>query len=144
MGINRNIVECKFRCHITSLNPFAVLIETLWNVNPANTRPSSILVSVLIETLWNVNFIRCQRTTQGIQVLIETLWNVNAEPIMLFLISLICINRNIVECKWNMKQDGICDAAVVLIETLWNVNHHQSAVSEPLTYRINRNIVECK
>ena len=32
-GINRNIVECKYRTGSTKNNSNPVLIETLWNVN---------------------------------------------------------------------------------------------------------------
>ncbi len=61
-----------------------------------------------------------QKGLCGRQVLIETYWNVN----YLFKTSttaLICINRNILECK--LKQ-AISERAemVVLIETYWNVN----------------------
>ena len=55
---------------------------------------------------------------------------------------LLCINRNIVECKF--EQPSVYTAfAFVLIETLWNVNNGESLdVFTPAG--INRNIVECK
>ena len=59
MGINRNIVECKFSNHdVDFVVDFRVLIETLWNVNilPC-TRPVCVELEVLIETLWNVNVV---------------------------------------------------------------------------------------
>ena len=43
-----------------------------------------------------------------------------------------------------MKQDGICDAAVVLIETLWNVKIEEQPKQPTVAEGINRNIVECK
>ena len=60
-----------------------------------------------------------------------------------FLVLLISINRNIVECK-----SGRCVLSavldVVLIETLWNVNCLFLLCFHRDRYRINRNIVECK
>ena len=43
-----------------------------------------------------------------------------------------------------MKQDGICDAAVVLIEILWNVKIEEQPKQPTVAEGINRNIVECK
>ena len=36
MGINRNIVECKFLIAAVICSVVEVLIETLWNVNESN------------------------------------------------------------------------------------------------------------
>ena len=33
VGINRNIVECKYRAYVSKSPQSIVLIETLWNVN---------------------------------------------------------------------------------------------------------------
>ena len=58
MGINRNIVECKYR-YIYSLHRWScVLIETLWNVNYLSYSKCRNVSRVLIETLWNVNLYR--------------------------------------------------------------------------------------
>ena len=55
---------------------------------------------------------------------------------------LLCINRNIVECKvgYRILFDS---GGVVLIETLWNVKELTVSMVNP-SFRINRNIVECK
>ena len=56
MGINRNIVECKYKTIISEKRPCKVLIETLWNVNKTDgTEIYKKQLQVLIETLWNVN-----------------------------------------------------------------------------------------
>ena len=58
------------------------------------------------------------------------------------LTQVIRINRNIVECKFDL-----CYCTVIqkleLIETLWNVNYNGYPV-HLILLRINRNIVECK
>ena len=54
MGINRNIVECKFERMTNEYSTALVLIETLWNVNLVLTIQMHEF-EVLIETLWNVN-----------------------------------------------------------------------------------------
>ena len=77
MGINRNIVECKYYEYVKKLTTDVVLIETLWNVN----------------------MLRQMRQRQAIIVLIETLWNVNVHRIKEIFSTSDCINRNIVECK---------------------------------------------
>ena len=97
-------------------------------------------------------------------VLIETLWNVNCDDWGGWVYASYRINRNIVECKYNLKI-AICCEADVLIETLWNVNISTNAGLKVLSCvlietlwnvndifpvmllqfpRINRNIVECK
>ena len=52
------------------------------------------------------------------------------------------INRNIVECKYELPT-SLNISGVVLIETLWNVNTFMILLLR-LHFRINRNIVECK
>ena len=54
-GINRNILECKFRSFDFQSWLFTVLIETYWNVNVTTSRLRVITGRVLIETYWNVN-----------------------------------------------------------------------------------------
>ena len=100
MGINRNIVECKYTIRRGVKRWQTVLIETLWNVNLFRWHIGKNLTVVLIETLWNVNNGESLDVfTPADVVLIETLWNVNS----IFWTSVIgvplCINRNIVECK---------------------------------------------
>ena len=77
----------------------------------------------------------------------------------------LCINRNIVECKfdnyfikssyvavlietlWNVNSFVSSDLYFlisVLIETLWNVNIEATSFQAGLRFCINRNIVECK
>ena len=56
-----------------------------------------------------------------IRELIETLWNVNAKFVMIVGTYAIRINRNIVECKFNLIVNKIISTHE-LIETLWNVN----------------------
>ena len=55
VGINRNIVECKYRFQNTNYSVSIVLIETLWNVNFFFLLFAIYYLLVLIETLWNVN-----------------------------------------------------------------------------------------
>ena len=57
---------------------------------------------VLIETLWNVNTQLKTTHTQQTRVLIETLWNVNIVPMLVIQAYMLCINRNIVECKYTL------------------------------------------
>ena len=75
---------------------------------------------VLIETLWNVNVLSWLFLLMNNAVLIETLWNVNLN-LKLRGHWILCINRNIVECKYILPGSHF----------------------EFMT-RINRNIVECK
>ena len=56
-----------------------------------------------------------------LRVLIETLWNVNSYQECIPCQTLTCINRNIVECKYDIRNFR-SDVKHVLIETLWNVN----------------------
>ena len=142
MGINRNIVECKWRRCWKPWQTQGVLIETLWNVNEA-TRP--------IRGLWsrriNRNIVECKwRKTylsENYQmVLIETLWNVNTATIGSNILSF-RINRNIVECKYRMVRTywlhllGINRNIVECKLRYW-------VFSAVMILSINRNIVECK
>ena len=77
MGINRNIVECKWKLAASVGRSIQVLIETLWNVNSVVSITENTLPSVLIETLWNVNEEFLREYVKCDLVLIETLWNVN-------------------------------------------------------------------
>ena len=79
LGINRNIVECKFRKTGSYQKQLSELIETLWNVNAIISTGRSSPVDELIETLWNVNEI-CRIGLSG---------------------TYCGINRNIVECKYH-------------------------------------------
>ena len=54
-GINRNIVECKYRGLKYKKCKSCELIETLWNVNVSTHNAVEPLATELIETLWNVN-----------------------------------------------------------------------------------------
>ena len=75
-GINRNILECKDYCFLSTLFRALVLIETYWNVKFSGTAESYIHSCVLIETYWNVKE-KCSRLPQAwLSVLIETYWNV--------------------------------------------------------------------
>ena len=91
----------------------------------------------------------CKLTLNGCKInwenaeLIETLWNVNFIKTSDEVKELKRINRNIVECKYNLSSTH-CNPAWELIETLWNVNVFlMDGRTSPAT-RINRNIVECK
>ena len=99
-GINRNIVECKAFClyHPPS-RVLLVLIETLWNVKIVPSGKPGNSAIVLIETLWNVkqfSYLQCKFCKN---VLIETLWNVKVFQSFRKRRGVLCINRNIVECK---------------------------------------------
>ena len=75
---------------------------------------------VLIETLWNVKWTPLTDYELQYTVLIETLWNVKMLLIRVDNELTSSINRNIVECKANIKElIPLC--RMVLIETLWNV-----------------------
>ena len=54
-----------------------------------------------------------------------------------------CINRNIVECKVQRITVKTCIVSV-LIETLWNVMNYVIIIISNKGGCINRNIVECK
>ena len=81
-------------------------------------------------------------TASNTLVLIETLWNVNQAYAFAPTPAQICINRNIVECKFS-KAKASTALYQVLIETLWNVNF-KKLNSDNGWSSINRNIVECK
>ena len=53
-GINRNILECKDYCFLSTLFRALVLIETYWNVKVDGDIWVMIVGNVLIETYWNV------------------------------------------------------------------------------------------
>ncbi len=53
------------------------------------------------------------------------------------------INRNIVECKVDLKFI-VASLLFVLIETLWNVKSESTGLLVCGVRRINRNLVECK
>ena len=55
----------------------------------------------------------------------------------------ICINRNILECKFLLVVQAI-QPVNVLIETYWNVNNSACLLRYVCARRINRNILECK
>ena len=82
-GINRNILECKDYCFLSTLFRALVLIETYWNVKFSGTAESYIHSCVLIETYWNV---KCEYQFQFGGYL--------------------GINRNILECKGGWRYLG--------------------------------------
>ena len=53
-GINRNILECKYRSERLDKLRIAVLIETYWNVKYHRSQKQGFTGHVLIETYWNV------------------------------------------------------------------------------------------
>ena len=55
IGINRNIVECKYMSISEKFMQGEELIETLWNVNCFKFFLGVLPCLELIETLWNVN-----------------------------------------------------------------------------------------
>ena len=79
-GINRNIVECKGVPGAEKAFQISVLIETSWNVKYGDKRRRAFAFVVLIETSWNV----------------KEFWTIPSK-------CMICINRNIVECKVRKK-----------------------------------------
>ena len=132
---------------VLSRYAFAVLIETLWNVNVLTvqflhslqsinrniveckfisfTSSAGTSPTVLIETLWNVNFWTPVVSILVSIVLIETLWNVNKTQILLQELSALVL----IETLWNVNfiaQTFIDTCGYVLIETLWNVNFHNA------------------
>ena len=80
-----------------------VLIETLWNVNFNNQLIYASSAGVLIETLWNVNVINVADCPGTDIVLIETLWNVNYQSNWGESGAVTSFNRNIVECKCELR-----------------------------------------
>ena len=77
LSLNRNILECKSLSEETKERYRKVLIETYWNVNTAGRK----------------------RINNGEKVLIETYWNVNYFCVVTFPEPVLCLNRNILECK---------------------------------------------
>ena len=57
--------------------------------------------------------------------------------------SVICFNRNIMECKVNVFTIQMV-VLIVLIETLWNVKTAGSGFFVETEVGFNRNIMECK
>ena len=96
----------------------------MWNVNFFNEDIYGFWDKVVIETLWNVNCFCKELGKSSEIVVIETLWNVNVSYVNNN-VTLPCCNRDIVECKLELKYepDGQKD---VVIETLWNVNLNRS------------------
>ena len=81
MGINRNIVECKFCKWVEDVSTGkCVLIETLWNVNKYER-----LGKDLEEYSINRNIVECKFVSDFGQ----------------FVFNSCSINRNIVECKYS-------------------------------------------
>ena len=56
---------------------------------------------------------------------------------------MVCINRNILECKEESPTFAELGTSV-LIETYWNVKEHGHITSRSGCSGINRNILECK
>ena len=97
--INRNIVECKYRKEVNNYHNLCELIETLWNVNSGHTLCPSL---ELIETLWNVNLNSWRLISPSIRI------NRNIVECKLLTYNfksfcLVWINRNIVECKSTLQ-----------------------------------------
>ena len=100
-SLNRNILECKYAAvFVLIVDSNKVLIETYWNVNKVKRGLTYCLWRVLIETYWNVNLDVWKTCQSGFYVLIETYWNVNISLFNRFNISQRCLNRNILECKF--------------------------------------------
>ena len=121
MGINRNIVECKYkRPEIIPRSLYCInrnIVECKYRYYSGQV----IRKGVLIETLWNVN----------------TVTSITKHPVTF------CINRNIVECKfrcrclWWQWGSGINRNIV-------ECKFQDSFTGMVYAGRINRNIVECK
>ena len=78
MGINRNIVECKFHRSIQPSGRSLCINRNIVECKYATKDAAKAANGVLIETLWNVNIkkkLYCVISRRS--VLIETLWNVN-------------------------------------------------------------------
>ena len=54
-GINRYIMECKWKEQLLRFSERWELIDTLWNVNEVSTGNGGKFDLELIDTLWNVN-----------------------------------------------------------------------------------------
>ena len=119
-GINRYIMECKFRARLNPWRKMAELIDTLWNVNSVGVGKCGNRKQELIDTLWNVNLIPLKVSFVLTSELIDTLWNVNE----------------------NIKRIFLLDV-LELIDTLWNVNINDTLFLCDIL-RINRYIMECK
>ena len=99
IGINRNIVECKYEISaVEQLGKYGI------NRN-------------IVECKFYLQFFQGVRKNE----LIETLWNVNSYQKNIYNRKKRGINRNIVECK-SQQSTVIEHIRSELIETLWNVN----------------------
>ena len=96
--INRNILECKDYCFLSTLFRALVLIETYWNVKFSGTAESYIHSCVLIETYWNV---KCEYQFQfgGYLGINRNILECKALSFVISILSYPGINRNILECK---------------------------------------------
>ena len=101
MGINRNIVECKYITEVNEPGIDEVLIETLWNVNSFYSSPNNVGSSGINRNIVECKFCHHTGSTGSVSL---------------------GINRNIVECKYD-KDYVNYGGRGVLIETLWNVNN---------------------
>ena len=100
-----------------------VLIETYWNVNEKNNRNNRVsncrinrnileckCYNVFPDTYYlfriNRNILECKLkigsavAVTPVSVLIETYWNVNISFLISAIATAVCINRNILECKY--------------------------------------------
>ena len=118
--INRNILECKDYCFLSTLFRALVLIETYWNVKFSGTAESYIHSCVLIETYWNV---KCEYQFQFGGYL--------------------GINRNILECKGGWRYLGN-DCRKRINRNILECKALSFVISILSYPGINRNILECK
>ena len=99
-----------------------VLIETLWNVKKPSSSPYVLCTKkVLIETLWNVKHFYGSVSCFCLLCINRNIVECKARNIVRFTTGMISINRNIVECK---VVNSYMPCATIIC--------------------INRNIVECK
>ena len=91
---------------IRSRNTLTVLIETYWNVNIDLIKALTAETRVLIETYWNVNNINQALKVMEMWVLIETYWNVNSSKFCRNSFLSSSLNRNILECKYELCRCG--------------------------------------
>ena len=130
MGINRNIVECKFNWTGSQSHCIKVLIETLWNVNFYDLKVSCLSASI------NRNIVECKCSWSD--TLYQSDLRINRNIVecksqngLIVLLVSNSINRNIVECKFRCHITSL-NPLSVLIETLWNVNLQTAAVPAAL------------
>ena len=77
---------------------------------------------ILIETYWNVNSGLSNSCPTPEPILIETYWNVNSISLQNLPAFQMHINRDILECKFDLTGSRY-DSKTILIETYWNVNN---------------------